>query len=332
MVNLEHKLTVDDLIVEYMMYKVKNGYEPSFLTSEFISFLSFFESKMEVEDSLYENSRLFKRFFERKYESDWSRTVKWNTSEKEIVPHMEMVYNEENNDYLIKANYELSDFDRSLINTYFMDNGMGKYDYFHGQTFKIRSIIGEYLSTYPKRKIDENVEIDDNDLIVGKYIAASVIANVWDSYINEQIENHKWPRQCKDINEYLFEIDLAKIVGVKSIKNQLIELYKVISKRIAILYHQDRNLRISTRSNVYLARANYELLIEGYEKTIDIAFGNYKKSLDIDLSTLTFKESHELDGIYYWGWNPNVKTTTSIVGNDNVKKLVRSLDKNTQNN
>lgn len=30
MVNLEHKLTVDDLIVEYMMYKVKNGYEPSF--------------------------------------------------------------------------------------------------------------------------------------------------------------------------------------------------------------------------------------------------------------------------------------------------------------
>ena len=44
MVNLEHKLTVDDLIVEYMMYKVKNGYEPSFLTSEFISFLYFSKS------------------------------------------------------------------------------------------------------------------------------------------------------------------------------------------------------------------------------------------------------------------------------------------------
>ena len=39
MVNIEHKLTVDDLIVEYMAYKVRNGYEPSFLTSEFISFL-----------------------------------------------------------------------------------------------------------------------------------------------------------------------------------------------------------------------------------------------------------------------------------------------------
>ena len=43
MVNLEHKLTVDDLIVEYMMYKTNNGYNPSFTTSEFVDFLHFFE-------------------------------------------------------------------------------------------------------------------------------------------------------------------------------------------------------------------------------------------------------------------------------------------------
>ena len=82
MVNLEHKLTVDDLIVEYMMYKVKNGYEPSFLTTEFINFLYFFESKMLVEDSLYENEKLFQRFFERKAESDWSITIDWKTDKK----------------------------------------------------------------------------------------------------------------------------------------------------------------------------------------------------------------------------------------------------------
>ena len=42
MVNLEHRLTVDDLIVEYAMYKVKNGYEPKYSTSELIDFLHFF--------------------------------------------------------------------------------------------------------------------------------------------------------------------------------------------------------------------------------------------------------------------------------------------------
>ena len=91
MVNLEHKLTVDDLIVEYMMYKVKNGYEPSFLTTEFINFLYFFESRMLVEDSLYENEKLFQRFFERKAESDWSITIDWKTDKKKIIPHMDIV-------------------------------------------------------------------------------------------------------------------------------------------------------------------------------------------------------------------------------------------------
>ena len=63
MVNLEHKLTTDDLIVEYLMYRIKNGYNPEFLTSDFIEFLRFFETKMEVEDTIYDGVPLFKRFF-----------------------------------------------------------------------------------------------------------------------------------------------------------------------------------------------------------------------------------------------------------------------------
>lgn len=326
MVNLEHKLTVDDLIVEYMMYKVRHGYEPSFLTSEFISFLYFFESKMPVEDSLYENDKLFQRFFERKSERDWSRTVSWSTDKKEIVPHMEMVYSDKDNDYLIKANYKLSDYDISVINTYFMPGGQ----WGQGKTKEIRNIISEYLSTQPKRSIDENTKVDDNDLIVGKYITAEIIANIWESHIKVLVENQEWPRQCNDINKYLFKIDLAKIIGVKSMKSKLIELYNVLSKRIAILYHQDKNLRISTHSNVYLARANYELLIQGYEKIMGTTFGNYKKSLDVDLAALTFKESHEIDGVYNWDEDPDIKTTTTTVGNENVKKLVRSLDNHNQ--
>ena len=326
MVNLEHKLTVDDLIVEYMMYKVKNGYEPSFLTSEFINFLYFFESKMLVEDSLYENEKLFQRFFERKVERDWSITIDWKTDKKQVIPHMDMVYSDKDNDYLIKANYKLSDFDRSVINTYFMDNGLGKYDDFEGQTFKIRKIIGEWLADYPKRKIDETIEIEEQNLLVGKYIAVEIITNIWNSHIDEQIKNHTWPKQCKDMNKYLFEMDLAEIIGTKSIKKDLIELYSVLSKRIAILYQQDKKLKISSFSKEYLAHSNYKLLVQGYENIISIAFGKYNKSLEVDLSTLTFKESHEIDGVYNWDEDPDIKTTITSVGNENVKKLVRNLD------
>ena len=328
MVNLEHKLTIDDLIVEYMMYKVKNGYEPSFLTSEFISFLYFFESKMEIEDSLYENIKLFERFFQRKNEHDWYIIDDFSTMGKHAEPHMEMIYSEKDNDYIIKANYKLSDFDRSVINTYFMDNGMGKYDDFKGKTAKIRSIIKEYLYDMPKRKIDESIEFNDNELMIGKYVATEIITNIWDSYINKQLENHKLPSQCKDINKYLFEIDLAEVIGVESIKDDLIELYNVFSKRVAILFHQDKDLKIDSHSNGYLARANYELLIQEYEKIVIIAFGKYNKSLEIYLSTLTFKESHEMDGFYEWDEDPDIKVTTTAVENAHVKKLVRTFDIN----
>lgn len=327
MVNLEYKLTVDDLIVEYMIYKVKNGYEPSFLTSEFIKFLYFFEGKMLVEDSLYEKEKLFQRFFERKSKSDWSITVDWKNDKKVIMPHMDMIYSDKDNDYLIKANYKLSDFDRSIINTYFMDNGMGKYDDFKGQTFKIRSIIGEWLEDYPKREIDESIEVEKQNLLVGKYIAGEIITNIWNSHIDKQIQKHSWPIQCRDINKYLLEIDLAEIIGTKSIKKELIELYNVLSKRIAILYQRDKSLKISSYTNKYLANANYKLLIRGYEDIINIAFKEYKKSLEIDLATLTFKECHEIDGVYNWDDDPDIKTTTTSVENENMKKLIRSLDK-----
>jgi len=327
MVNLEHKLTVDDLIVEYMMYKVENGYEPSFTTGEFIKFLLYFESKMTVYDTLYDGEKLFNRFFERKNEQDWSRTVNWNTLEKEKNPHMDMIYSSEDTSYLIKANYRLSDADKSIINTYFMDNGMSRFEHFKGETFKIRSIIGEWLSDYPKRTIDENIEVDSFFLIMGKYLTAEIINIIWKSYIEENIKQNRWPGQCRDIDKYLLEIDLAEIIELKSIKKELLDMYETVSKRIAILFKEDNKLKISSSKGSYLAHSNYKLLINGFEHLFKMAFGQYKSTFLIDMEKLSFTESHEIDGTYDWDDDVDVKTTTTTIGYASVKKLVRSLDK-----
>lgn len=246
---------------------------------------------------------------------------------------MDIEYKRDNIDYLISANYRLSDYDKSIINTYVMDNGMGKFDDFKGKTREIRRIIGEYLKDEPKRKIDESIEIDDSDLMIGKYVTAQIVQNIWDSYIDKEIEFHHWPIQCRDISKYLFDLDLAEIIGVKSIKNELIDLYNTFSKRIAIMYNQDRNLKISSQYSSYLARANYELLIDGYEKIVDRVFGPFNKELEIDLSTLTYKESYETERDSYIDEDPIIeKSTTTKVENDEVKRLVKSLEKSTQQN
>ncbi len=317
MINSKHKLTVDDLIVEYMIYKVKYGYEPQFSTSEFIDFLKFFETKMKVEDSLYDGRKLFNRFFERKIKHDWSIYESQNIIRPK--PHMDIEYSIKDQDYIIKANYKLSDYDRSVINTYFMDNGLSKFNDYRGNAYKIRSIISEYLSNMPKRKIDETIEVSDDELKVGKFIALKILINIWDSYIDKKIENHKWPAQCRDINKYLFEVDFANIIGVKSIKNELIELYNVISKKIAIMYHQDKDLKINSYYNKYLARSNYDCLIKGYEEIMSIAFGKFNKSLSIDLSIFSNKNNKEISELY------------DSISNSKPQKLVKNLEKSNKN-
>lgn len=301
MVNLENKLTVDDLIVEYMIYKVKNGYEPSFLTSEFMSFLYFFESKMEVHDSLYNNEALFQRFFKRKNEHDWSCGKGIYSDEKVIEPHMNMVYSKKDNDYLIKANYKLSEYDRSVINTYFMPGG----PWGEGKAKEIRNIIGEYLTDYPKRTIDEGTDVYDYQMTVGKYIAAEIIINTGEKCMKEQKYNYKLTKEFQD---------------------KLVELYNILYKRVAILYSEDRNLKISTYSNGYLARANYDLLIQNCE-IIDKTLKFNKKALTIDLEKMKIEEIQQIGVLYDLDDEYDIKSTEYFIGNDKAKKLSKSLER-----
>ncbi len=131
------------------------------------------------------------------------------------------------------------------------------------------------------------------EVLAGKYLAAQIVMEIWNNYISGLIKNKRWPEQCRDINKYLFEIDLASIIGLESIKDELLDLYKTFAKRIAILYHNDHNLKVSIHDYKFLARANYELLIKGYEKLMNSVFWQYGKTLEFDLFALTFTEKHE---------------------------------------
>ena len=108
-------------------------------------------------------------------------------------------------------------------------------------------------------------------------------------------------------------------------------MYQVISKRLAVLFLQDSKLKISSSKGNYLAHSNYNLLINGYEDLFKIAFGQYKSTFLIDMEKLSFTESHEIDGVYDLDDDVDVKTTTTLIGNASVKKLVRSLDKSFNN-
>lgn len=134
------------------------------------------------------------------------------------------------------------------------------------------------------------------------------------------------------MNKYLFTNDLVEILGLKSTKQKLLDFYEVISRRIAILYQQDNDLKISNRSNLFLARANYELLIDGFQDIFEIAFGEYKKTLDIDLATPPIEENDKIDKKTMPDEFSFTVMTITQSRLDDLSKLVRSIDKSKQNN
>mgnify|MGYP005767205541 FL=1 len=304
----ECKLTTDDLIVEYMAYKIQNGYEPQYFVSEFMDFLRFFKNHMNItenEDDKVENGYpLMLNFFKRK-KNDWFQK-----------PHMDVLYNSKEKDFLIKANYLFSAYDLSVINTHHMEKDQVK---------KIRTLIEEFLKNMPKRNLDIK-NYNAQDLLMGKQVSVTLIAHIWESFISDLVKKGKWPTQCTDIFKYLLDFDLAPLIELPSIKQDIIKLYQILPIRIANLYQElEGNVKIESQGNL-LAQANYNLLIKGFEDIIGIAFGNKKKTLNIDLTKHTFTEIHEREGTYFWDDDPDIVRNTTKIGNEQAKQLVLRLE------
>jgi len=311
-------VNIDDLILEYMITKVKNGFEPQFTVKEFTDFLVFFERQMPIKGVISDKEENLRKFLSKKYSTDWSRIRNPKTKKEIMYPHMTMTYENELQEFVVNANYKLGDFDLNIINSHYKDDN---------KAFKIRKIISVWLNQYPQRTIDENIELDEYETEIGKNLAAKIILNIWDQYVDELIMEHKWPKQCKDINKYLFETDLAVIIGVNPIKRDLIEIYNVFSKRISVMYHNDINLKISSKTDGYLARANYELLIRGYEKIINSYFEHKEKTLDIDLTSFTYLVIQNKDEKPVWGENMNFSVSTKEPQSDIVEKVLEYMKK-----
>ena len=179
------------------------------------------------------------------------------------------IIKDKNDSFIIKANYLLNSQDYE--------------QYFHKNDLeKIKIIIRNYLKNQPKRNIDD-INVNQEELQIGKDVAITIINDIWLDYINELIKFYKWPRQCKDINKYLIINDLAPLIDLKSIKKELLSIYSNLAKKIAVMYKQDKKLKITSNFTQYLAKANFDLISKDYEEIFNSTYDIFKKQLDIDL-------------------------------------------------
>lgn len=307
------KITVDELIEEYAVYRGENDYNTKFTLSEFMKFLEYFKKEMEVDDLLDDGVEIFKRFCKRNRFGCYVDKVS-NKDANAEDPALIFEYSEEDNDYVIRTcNHLYSSFGASVYSVYWSIE-------------KARRIMGEYLANEPKRTLDDNGSYTEEELQIGKYMSAKIVEDIWESLIDCYVEYKQWPSQCTDINKYLLDMDLAEIIGIKSFKKELLELYKVFSKRIAILYNQDKNLLISYCKCSLLGHQNYKLLINGFEDIVRCAYGEYKNHLEVDLKKMSITKTYE-DGASYWDSSAPWITINNDMNNERIKKLLLDLDK-----
>ncbi len=281
MEKLEQKLTVDDLIMEYILYIIKNGYDSQFSATQFMVFLHFFENQMEVEDVLYGKKQLFTRFFER---------------EREYTSHLDMEYNRNLKDYLIQANYQLNASDCDSLTTNFIDSS---------DVEKIRKLIAQFWEKVQKRKINTSIFIKKENLLIGKYTASEMIMNALTKNLGLDYE--------KLVSDELFELQ-----ALEPLEELLPDFYDEISKRIAILYQCDQNLKINNDENRYLANYHYHLLKDGYGGIFERLSVRDLAKLEIDLNQKSFISREQKA-------EQEIINQTEI-GNDKAKTFSKILD------
>lgn len=298
-----YNITADSLIIEYMITKIKNGASPNFTISEFMDFLNFFEKRMKVEDTIKDGKALMERFLERECEKNWNQ-LDDITGEKLYTPHLDFNGELERMD----ANYRFRCADTCFVESRENDK----------EVKKVRQIIEEYVNRLPKREIAISESLSENDLLMGNLICAHMILFIWSDYVAEYTWRKNWPQQCRDIYKYLFDVDLASIIEVPSIKEKTIEFYNIVSRRIASLYQNDKKLQLSNCSRILLPYSNYLCIMQDYKDYAYTFFDYNKRNIDVNLRTGQFTESHNHRGV-------NFTTEFPIDGKD-AKKLVYKLN------
>ncbi|MDD3392649.1 MAG: hypothetical protein PHE54_03840 [Bacilli bacterium] len=302
MINSEHKLTIDDLIINYLIEKTKKGFANGFGEKEFLDFLNFFKCNFKVSGNISDYTTYIKDFIDRKNARDWS--------------HESHILFENGT---VKPTYKLSVFDESIVNTYFMSPAQQK---------KIIGLIHDYLSKLKPESMPTSLN-GHIGIVESQLFSAKLFSEIWDSYVAQNIHYGMWPSQCRDIFKYLIIDDLASRIEVTSVKSDLINFFGDSQYIVRLMLQNNDNLKMSSYSNVFLAYSNYTHFINGLKdknQHLLAYLSKIKFEMDFKTSEIQIGTVNTASVPCYYDEDYNYITSKQLLGSDEkVKKIVRAL-------
>lgn len=293
----------DDLITEYIVEKIRRGYETSCTVEEITDFLDFVSYFITFNDLNFTYNEVIENYIQGK----GSKKYIWNIRRKQhdelpivkqttnglIVPTYNLEYSSircDANSPLVAKRYEVDKELASCLNL-----------------FMERNCI--------KRNIDTSLSTDETTRQFCYNASAALILKIWNTKMKKYVDDGKWPSQCVDIKEFIIDTDLASIIKLPSMREDLINFYFIVSERMMHIAENDFDFRITNFEKEVLAKANFDFIMDGFDYIHTADSNSEAISIDREQNAI-----HNIIDRY------NGIVTTTKLNDPKILKLVKTIN------
>jgi len=175
------------------------------------------------------------------------------------------------------------------------------------------------------------------DLEIAKKVSAFYINNLINRYVKDKIKNGYWPGQCRDIDEFIFEKDLGKIIYAKGTKNAFTLAYLNAIKVVCEMLESrkpDETIQFTNSDFDRLAHANYlkfvlpsELSFLRNYKYSEYQTHNSRLDISIEGNEVRYKTNTCVFSDPYDDFSDEYKQTSGVVGEEPVLIMEKRIGK-----
>jgi hypothetical protein len=167
--------------------------------------------------------------------------------------------------------------------------------------------------------------ITEEQLKKSKQIAAYIVNDLVERYLDDQIECKCWPDQCRDISEFIFDKDLGSIINVKGTRSNFLGLYKNAVCVIANLCKTHETFEISNNEDNCLAYNNFLKIVGPFPFIRDYIYSSYElrnKEIIIKVNSdyVHLEESQCMFSNPYGEWLDDIENKNQKLDNKNYIK------------
>ncbi len=295
----------DELLVEFLLEKIKKGFDRTVSEKEFTTLI------LELLNNLNN--------------SNWAGCIYKIENEDFATTCQKAIIKEKNGYYNSPITYE----NNQLVGNYFLKNNYDGRKYNHAlNKFDIINFLEQYVEKIVNEKKDGiskfKIETTSKNIFeISKQISAYIVNDLMIRYVKENIKNNKWPSQCKDIDKYIFEKDLASTIDLEGTRAKFIELYNHSILSIAEMLSNDCNLQLSNNKSECLAYSNYYKIIKPFSFISNYVYNEYqllntKINIKIENEKINLLESTCVFSDPYDEWGDQYEEKNKVLSKDNT--------------